>query len=86
GIAVKCRQNPRQVRQNPHAGAELRFLPPYSPDLNPIEMAYAKFKACLKRRAARTVTELWDAIAQAIDSYTPGECRNYFAAAGYDRE
>ena len=66
------------------AGAELRFLPPYSPDLNPIEMAFSKFKACLKRRAARTVTELWAAIAQAIDSYTPSECRNYFAAAGYD--
>ena len=68
------------------AGAELRFLPPYSPELNPIEMAYSKFKACLKRSAARTVTELADAIAQAIDTYTPSECRNYFAAAGYDRK
>ena len=66
------------------AGAELRFLPPYSPDLNPIEMAFSKFKACLKRRAARTVTELWDAIAQAVSAYTPNECQNYFAAAGYD--
>ncbi len=75
------------VRQAIHsAGAELRFLPPYSPDLNPIEMAYSKFKACLKRSAARTVTELADAIAQAIDTYTPGECQNYFAAAGYDRK
>ena len=43
------------------SGAELRFLPPYSPDLNPIEMAFSKFKADLKRRAARTVTELWEA-------------------------
>ena len=79
-------RGPKRTTRVRGAGAELRFLPPYSPDLNPIEMAYAKFKACLKRRAARTVTELWDAIAQAIDSYTPGECRNYFAAAGYDRE
>ena len=68
------------------AGAELRFLPPYSPDLNPIEMAFSKFKACLKRRAARTLGELEDAIAQAMDIYTPNECQNYFAAAGYDRK
>ena len=67
------------------AGAELRFLPPYSPDLNPIEMAFSKFKAYLKRRAARTVTELWEAIGHATDNFTPPECKNYFAAAGYDR-
>ena len=66
-------------------GAELRFLPPYSPDLNPIEMAFSKFKADLKRRAARTVTELWEAIGHAIDIFSPAECQNYFAAAGYDR-
>ena len=68
------------------AGAELRFLPPYSPDFNPIEMAFSKFKAYLKRRAARTVTELWEAIAQATDIFTPTERQNYFAAAGYDRK
>ena len=67
------------------AGAELRFLPPYSPDFNPIEMAFSKFKADLKRRAARTVTELWEAIGQATNIFTPDECENYFAAAGYDR-
>ena len=66
------------------AGAELRFLPPYSPDFNPIEMAFSKLKACLKRRAARTVDELWDAIGEATDNFTPTECQNYFAAAGYD--
>ena len=65
------------------AGAELRFLPPYSPDLNPIEMAFAKLKAHLKR-AARTLETLWDAIATALEAFTPGECRNYFKAAGYD--
>jgi transposase len=68
------------------AGAELRFLPPYSPDFNPIEMAFSKLKAFLKKTAARTVEDLWDAIAQGIDSFTPAECQNYFAAAGYDRE
>ena len=67
------------------AGAELHFLPPYSPDLNPIEMAFSKFKAYLKRRATRTVPELWDAIGEATDNFTPAECQNYFAAAGYDR-
>ena len=68
------------------AGAELRFLPPYSPDFNPIEMAFSKFMANLKRRAARTVTELWEAIAQATDIFTSAECQNYFAAAGYDHK
>ena len=47
-------------------------------------MAFSKFKAFLTRRAARTVTQLDEAIAQAIDTYTPNECQNYFAAAGYD--
>ena len=68
------------------AGAIMRFLPPYSPDFNPIEMAFSKFKAFLKKMAARTVDDLWNAIAEAIDLFTPTECKNYFAAAGYDRE
>ncbi len=68
------------------AGAELRFLPPYSPDFNPIEMAFSKLKAFLKKTAARTVNDLWDAIAQGIDTFSPIECQNYFAAAGYDHE
>ncbi len=68
------------------AGAELRFLPPYSPDFNPIEMAFSKLKAFLKKTAARTIDDLWDAIAKGIDTFTPKECESYFAAAGYDRE
>ena len=68
------------------AGAELCFLPPYSPDFNPIEMAFSKFKAFLKKVAARTVDDLWNAIAEAIDIFSPLECENFFAAAGYDRE
>ncbi len=68
------------------AGAELRFLPPYSPDFNPIEMAFSKLKAFLKKTAARTVDDLWKAIAKGIDTFTLVECQNYFAAAGYDCE
>ncbi len=67
------------------ASAVLFYLPPYSPDFNPIEMAFAKLKAILRKAAARSIAELWDAIAQALDRFTPAECRNYFAAAGYDR-
>ncbi len=66
------------------AGASLMYLPPYSPDFNPIEMAFSKLKAFLRKAAARTITDLWDAIAQAIETFTPQECINYFAAAGYD--
>lgn len=65
-------------------GAELRFLPPYSPDFNPIEMAFSKMKAFLKKVAARTVDDLWQAIAKAIDLFSTTECQNYFSAAGYD--
>jgi len=66
------------------AGARLRLLPPYSPDFNPIENAFAKLKALLRKAAARTVTALEQAIAEAIDTFTPAECANYFTAAGYD--
>jgi transposase len=66
------------------AGAALLYLPPYSPDFNPIEMAFAKLKAILKKTAARTLDQLWDAIAEAIDAFTPTECANFFAAAGYE--
>lgn len=78
---------PVAVRQAiERTGAKLRFLPPYSPDFNPIEMAFSKFKAFLKKTAARTVDDLWNAIAEAIELFTPRECENYFAADGYDRD
>ena len=67
------------------AGAQLMYLPPYSPDLNPIEMAFAKLKAALRKAAARSLEALWQAIAQALTTFTPQECSNFFAAAGYDR-
>jgi transposase len=68
------------------AGASLLYLPPYSPDFNPIEQAFAKLKAILRKAAARTIHDLWDAIAAAIDLFPPHECNNFFAAAGYDHE
>jgi transposase len=66
------------------AGASLVYLPPYSPDFNPIENAFAQLKAGLRKAAERTVEGLWNAIATLIKCVTPEECRNYFAAAGYD--
>jgi transposase len=66
------------------AGAKLLFIPPYSPDFNPIENAFAKLKALLRKAAERTVKGLWSAIGCLIDLFTPKQCTNYFAAAGYD--
>lgn len=66
------------------AGASLLYLPPYSPDFNPIEKAFSKLKAHLRKAAERTVSGLWDAIGRLIDQFTPQECANFFAAAGYD--
>src|SRR5918995_3336117 len=65
------------------AGAELRYLPPYSPDLNPIEQAFAKLKALLRAAASRTVDTLWQALGHALDAFTPAECARYLAHAGY---
>jgi transposase len=66
------------------AGAKLLYLPPYSPDLNPIENAFAKLKVLLRTAAERTVEGLWGAIGRSIDRFTPHECASYFAAAGYE--
>lgn len=66
------------------AGATLRYLPPYSPDFNPIENAFSKLKAFLRKAAARSISELWDAIRDALDAFTPKECANYFTATGYE--
>lgn len=67
------------------AGAELLYLPPYSPDMNPIEQAFAKLKALLRKTEARTVEALWAAIGELIDHITPKECRNFLKNAGYVR-
>ncbi|MEN3208576.1 IS630 family transposase [Methylorubrum populi] len=66
------------------AGARLLYLPPYSPDFNPIEQIFAKLKADLRKAAARTVPDLRAAIRSAFDSLSPKQCRNCLAAAGYD--
>lgn len=65
-------------------GTQLLYLPSYSPDLNPIEQAFAKLKALLRSAAARTIPDLWAAIRLALTRFTPQECRNYLAAAGYE--
>lgn len=66
------------------AGARLLFLPPYSPDFNPIEMAFSKLKALLRKAAERTIEGLWSTIGRLIDAVRPDECANFFAAAGYE--
>lgn len=65
------------------AGASVEYLPPYSPDLNPIENAFSKFKALLRKFGERTVDALWERIGSLIDLFTPNECRNYFRHCGY---
>ena len=68
------------------AGATLRFLPPYSPDFNPIEKAFSKLKAMLRKASERTVSGLWDLIGKLVDIFKPDECANYFSSCGYDPE
>ena len=68
------------------AGAQTLYLPPYSPDLNPIEMAFSKLKRLVRTAAQRTVAGLEAAVADAIDRLTPTDCRNYFAHCGYTLE
>ena len=65
------------------AGARVLFLPPYSPDLNPIEKVFAKLKALLRAKAIRTVDALWEALGGIAQSFTAKECRNYFQSCGY---
>jgi transposase len=64
-------------------GAELRYLPPYSPDLNPIELVFSKLKKLLRDGAARTVDKLWELCSKILDQFTENECRNYFKHCGY---
>ena len=66
------------------AGASLRFLPPYSPDFNPIEKAFSRLKAMLRKAGERTVSGLWDLIGRLVDIFKPDECANYFSSCGYD--
>lgn len=78
---------PIAIRETIEAtGATMLFLPPYSPDFNPIELAFAKIKALLRKAAARTIPILWDAIRDAIDAVTPNDARSFFTACGYEPE
>ena len=65
------------------AGAKLFFLPPYSPDLNPIEQVFAKLKTLLRKAAERTVEATWRRIGTLLDAFAPPECSNYLKNAGY---
>lgn len=65
------------------AGAELRYLPPYSPDLNPIELAFSKLKKLLRDGAERTVDKLWQLCGRVLDEFKEPECRRYFEHCGY---
>ncbi len=64
-------------------GARLLYLPPYSPDLNPIELAFSKLKRLLRAAAARTVSSLWDTIGSLLDHFSPAECTAYLQHCGY---
>ena len=66
------------------AGASVLHLPSYSPDFNPIEQLFAKFKALLRKAAARTQPALWETIGIMLDEFTPGECQNYIVNSGYE--
>ncbi len=81
---LSSHKGPRVREMIEAAGASLRYLPPYSPDFNPIENAFAKLKALLRKAAERTVGGLWNAIGRLIDLFTPNECAKYLANAGYD--
>ena len=65
------------------AGAKLLYLPPYSPDFNPIEQAFAKLKAHLRAAAERSIPALWDRIGSILDSFPSDQCQNFFRHAGY---
>jgi transposase len=80
---LSSHKGPRIREMIEAAGATLLYLPPYSPDLNPIENVFAKLKANLRMAAERTVSGLWDAVGRIIDAYTAAESTNYFTAAGY---
>lgn len=67
-------------------GATLRFLPPYRPDFNPIENAFSRLKAILRKIGERTVGGLWDIIGRLVDIFQPAGCANYFSSCGYDQE
>jgi transposase len=81
---LSSHRRPKVAARIEAAGASLLYLPPYSPDFNPIEKLFAKFKALLRKPAERTVDGLWNTIGECPDKFTPRECANYFEAAGHE--
>jgi transposase len=81
---LSAHKGPRVEKLIKGVGAELRYLPPYSPDMNPIEKAFSKLKAYLCKIAERTVAGLMRALEACADIFKPAECANYFVACGYD--
>ena len=80
---LSTHRSPRAAASLRQRGCWLLFLPPYSPDLNPIEMAFAKLKAHLRRLEARSFERVLEALGSTCNLFTPTECQNYFRAAGY---
>jgi transposase len=83
---LSSHKGPRVEKLIEAAGAELRYLPPYSPDMNPIEKAYSKLKAFLRKIAERTVSGLMNVLGACVEILEPTECVNYFTACGYDTD
>lgn len=83
---LSSHKGPRAAEKLRDVGARFLFLPPYSPDLNPIEMAISKSKALVRNAAARSCDALWQAVGHVCDLVTEEECMNYFIAAGYEPE
>lgn len=84
GRAIRFHKSKRAEQLVKAKGAWLLFLPPYSPDLNPIEMAFSKLKALLRKRAARSFDAIAQALGDIISLFSVEECRNFFNAAGYE--
>jgi transposase len=83
---LSSHKGPKAAEALREVGAWFLFLPPYSPDLNPIEMAFSKLKALIRKAAARTYDQLWAAVGHVCDLFSDEECYNYFKAAGYETD
>jgi transposase len=83
---LSSHKSPKAAQTLRNIGAWFLFLPPYSPDLNPIEMAFSKLKALIRKAAARTYEQLWQAVGHVCDLFTDEECYNFFKAAGYEAD
>jgi transposase len=83
---LACHKRVGVERAIGRAGCAVRYLPPYSPDLNPIELAFSKLKGLLRSAGKRTVDDLWDFLGKSLDAFAPGECLRYFRHDGYGVE